>query len=135
MAEDSNVLQVRPNGPNVVSGNLGVVTRTGVRELATAVLCRCGHSADKPFCDGAHVRMGFGDPARLPGDVESAKTAVGKLTITPQPNGPNRCDGPLTIRDVDGREAASMSTLLCRCGGSLRKPYCDGSHKDNGFRG
>ncbi len=135
MAEDSNVLRVRPNGPNVVTGNCGVVTRTGVREMVTAVLCRCGHSTDKPFCDGAHVRMGFGDPGRLPADVESVQTGIGKLMITPQANGPNHCTGPLTIRDVDGREAAAMSTRLCRCGGSLRKPYCDGSHTKNGFQG
>jgi len=139
--EAANVLRITPDGPSVVTGDVVVQIRTGPRNLETAVLCRCGHSADKPFCDGAHVRIGFADPARMPaGDrvrmraaVASASVSSGTLMITPIPNGPNRCEGPLTIQDIDGCEASATTTFLCRCGGSGRKPYCDGTHKTNGF--
>jgi CDGSH-type Zn-finger protein len=135
MAEEPNVLRVRPDGPNVVTGSVVVETRTGRRELQTVVLCRCGRSEDKPFCDGAHVKARFADPARLPPGLPGVGIGSGRLTITPLPNGPNRCEGPLTIFGADGCEAQSLSTRLCRCGGSRAKPYCDGSHQTNGFRG
>jgi CDGSH-type Zn-finger protein len=39
---------------NDVDGNpFGLGGRT------TVGLCRCGHSENKPFCDGAHRRLGF----------------------------------------------------------------------------
>jgi CDGSH-type Zn-finger protein len=77
MVEDSNVLRVRPHGPNVVTGEIAIVTSTGVREMQTAVLCRCGRSADRPFCDGAHVKTGFVDPARLPSVAFSVDAGSG----------------------------------------------------------
>jgi CDGSH-type Zn-finger protein len=132
---EPTILMVQPNGPNVVTGDLLIVTPPRVREMKTAVLCRCGHSSDKPFCDGAHVKIGFMDPARLPADTETGVDGAGRVTITPQQNGPNKCEGPLTIRDASGRTSARDFALLCRCGGSHTKPFCDGTHEKIGFRG
>ena len=55
---------VTDNGPYAVSGGvelMGVQFGDGAsREHYT--LCRCGASANKPFCDGSHWRVGFRDP-------------------------------------------------------------------------
>jgi CDGSH-type Zn-finger protein/uncharacterized Fe-S cluster protein YjdI len=50
-----------PDGPLEVRGNLEVVSGTGrvVARLTQARLCRCGGSANKPYCDGSHARIGF----------------------------------------------------------------------------
>jgi uncharacterized Fe-S cluster protein YjdI len=54
-------VQVRPNGPLVIEGVLAVTLAdgTGVRREGTTFLCRCGASQNKPYCDGAHKRVGF----------------------------------------------------------------------------
>jgi CDGSH-type Zn-finger protein/uncharacterized Fe-S cluster protein YjdI len=56
-------LQVEPqrNGPLRVRGNVEICSGTGrtiTRSQGTS-LCRCGGSANKPFCDGTHARIGF----------------------------------------------------------------------------
>jgi CDGSH-type Zn-finger protein len=51
------------NGPIRIEGEFTVVDAQGeAYDLAgrTAIgLCRCGLSANKPFCDGTHGREGF----------------------------------------------------------------------------
>ncbi len=50
-----------PNGPLRVRGNLEVVTGTGrtINRVTETWLCRCGHSRNKPYCDGSHKKVGF----------------------------------------------------------------------------
>lgn len=56
-------VEPRRNGPLFVRGDVqvigndGTITRTGTR----MALCRCGHSSNKPFCDGSHLTAGFQD--------------------------------------------------------------------------
>lgn len=57
-------ITVRNSGPLKVEGdNITICDQDGkVFGLAgrTIVsLCRCGQSANKPFCDGSHARVGF----------------------------------------------------------------------------
>ncbi len=56
-------ITVRDNGSLRVEGEVTLCDMQG-REFGlggrTAFsLCRCGHSEDKPFCDGSHKRVGF----------------------------------------------------------------------------
>ena len=56
-------IEVRENGPNRVTGPIEIVDSSGanysIPEGRWVTLCRCGHSAEKPFCDGAHRDAGF----------------------------------------------------------------------------
>ncbi|HLQ05549.1 MAG TPA: CDGSH iron-sulfur domain-containing protein, partial [Verrucomicrobiae bacterium] len=54
------------NGPLLVRGRIEVRREDGTLEvLPRATPCRCGQSANKPFCDNTHLRVGF----RAPGEV------------------------------------------------------------------
>jgi CDGSH-type Zn-finger protein len=57
--------------------------------------------------------------------------------ITALDNGPYLVRGPVLLLDAEGNEfRAEQATvaLLCRCGGSMNKPFCDGTHAKAGFR-
>ena len=56
-------ITVNNNGPLRIEGDFGVMDAQG-QEFGLAgrtviSLCRCGHSENKPFCDGSHARQGF----------------------------------------------------------------------------
>jgi CDGSH-type Zn-finger protein len=59
-------IKVNDNGPYVVRGLEVLEDGEGNRlEAGAAIaLCRCGHSANKPFCDGAHKANDFSNETR-----------------------------------------------------------------------
>ncbi len=66
---------------------------------------------------------------------EMAKDS-GKLStrIKVVKNGPLLVEGSCTLVDQEGKEAAEYGPFaLCRCGGSRKKPFCDGTHIKIGF--
>jgi CDGSH-type Zn-finger protein len=61
-------INVSDNGPYLMTGPLLIRDRAGiVAEQQKAALCRCGSSANKPFCDGSHVPAGFESMVRAAG--------------------------------------------------------------------
>ena len=66
---------------------------------------------------------GAGEPAQLGPDAGSIEIKVRK-------------DGPYEVRNVpvdgdfNGAAASEQKYVLCRCGQSKNKPFCDGTHRD-----
>ena len=64
---------------------------------------------------------------------------MSQVKITVKPNGPYRVEGleNLKLVDADGKEwdlAGKAGISLCRCGASTKKPFCDGTHTQIGFK-
>ncbi|HYW54403.1 MAG TPA: CDGSH iron-sulfur domain-containing protein [Candidatus Elarobacter sp.] len=62
------------------------------------------------------------------------------ITIRARKNGPYLITGDLSklsLTDADGNAydlSGQANVALCRCGGSLTKPFCDGTHSRTGFQ-
>jgi len=56
-------MEVMKNGPLIVYGNIAIRDASGkeVHKNKVTAFCRCGASANKPFCDGSHMKIGFRD--------------------------------------------------------------------------
>lgn len=132
-----NTVTVSNDGPLYVHGELEVDGAAEDMHSASrrVALCRCGASKNKPFCDNSHRDAGFQDAGAV-GDTGLAKIeAGGPLQIKRIPDGPIEVSGNFSLLAGSGRKAWSgRKAYLCRCGQSANKPFCDGAHKDAGFK-
>lgn len=57
----SLTITVKTNAMYRFSGPVTIFSRDGISKTTRmkGALCRCGHSANKPFCDGQHKKCGF----------------------------------------------------------------------------
>jgi CDGSH-type Zn-finger protein len=59
------------------------------------------------------------------------------VEIKARESGPYKVTGPIRLIDADGNEYElpddGKPIVLCRCGGSKTKPFCDSTHKEIGF--
>ena len=59
------------------------------------------------------------------------------VKITIRPNGPYLVEGDCELMDVNGTTIDTTGKpriALCRCGASVSKPFCDGTHSKVGFQ-
>lgn len=65
---------------------------------------------------------------------------MAEVKITIRKNGPYRVEAPegsIQLVDAAGNQvdlAGRTSFSLCRCGASVNKPFCDGTHSKIGFQ-
>ncbi len=59
------------------------------------------------------------------------------VVVKVREHGPLLVTGPISVIDHTGRpfELDGTNVAFCRCGASLRKPFCDGAHRGIGFDG
>lgn len=132
-----NTIITSQNGPLYVHGNVTIINPQGeiILEDTRVALCRCGASKNKPFCDNAHLEIGFSDPGELSGNTRLAVETHKPLKIEPTLDGPYLLRGDFEIFSADGKQIyRGKSMMLCRCGRSKNKPFCDDTHLEIGFK-
>jgi len=61
VVESETIVETVANGPLLVFGNIAIKNTDGslTHKHQVTAFCRCGASANKPFCDGSHQKIGF----------------------------------------------------------------------------
>ncbi len=136
---EKNILTLVEDGPVYLKGNLQIKNLDGevIAEETRAAFCRCGKSSNKPFCDNSHIEAEFKagteyNPERLL--LEETDETGGELSVTIFPNAPFVIEGKYSLNGSDKTISTQKKMSFCRCGASSNKPFCDGSHKEVGFK-
>ena len=133
-APEENRILVTANGPLFVRGDLQIELADETVTETRAALCRCGQSANKPFCDNAHKTAAFTDSGQVNQNNDVAQDSLGQLVVSPAQNGPLLLRGNFELVSADGQTVfRGERAALCRCGGSSNKPFCDSTHKAINF--
>ena len=78
-----------------------------------------------------------GGPISLVGALHRHDHPPMPTKITARPNGPYIVEGECELVDSTGIKVdttGKQALALCRCGGSMNKPFCDGPHSKLGFK-
>lgn len=129
-----NLVRIRENGPLTIHADVAL---KGKGKLQRANLCRCGASKNTPFCDGSHKQAKFVASAEAPvsADMKPLPKRDGVVNVLPLPDGPLSVSGNVEIVTGTGATISRVTqAILCRCGASKNKPFCDGSHVAAGFK-
>ena len=124
------------DGPLLLVGDLQVEDPDGnlITREARLTLCRCGRTHSQPFCDNSHVRRGWqsgADNLATPDLPEPREGSTASPTrIVPLRDGSLELRGHLRLCDSSGRPVGDAGRmLLCRCGHSGNRPFCDSTHE------
>src|SRR3954453_18972107 len=129
------------DGPLLVAGYLDVRWPDGeqITHENRLTLCRCGMSRNQPFCDNSHRRRNWvsgptGEPEyEQPAPRDGADE--NPTPVTPLREASRELRGPLQIYHSDGKPLVEAGrVILCLCGQSRHKPFCDGSHQSAQFK-
>ena len=205
MSDDQPIIKPTPNGP-LVAKNIPILKMsdgTTTHPKKDLYLCRCGGSANMPFCDGTHKKNEFTDSGNKDtteriydyvgtditvhfskllcshagecgkrarnifntkerpwvkpdeGTIEQVKEVVAacpsgalQYSINSEPtnitneaieikverNGPYQISNIAVDADDWTPTQSEKKYVLCRCGLSKNKPFCDGTHYEHGWR-
>ncbi len=73
-------IEILEDGPLIVKGLENLVNSKGekVEVEKITVLCRCGRSSNKPFCDGTHKKVGFSGTREIDKPIDKEREYQGE---------------------------------------------------------